>query len=161
MAAVTGFIQLDAIDSAPIITEDFSPEFMQWVWVLIDSLNENINDIENALNFLTAPNLALQTETVTLTSGSPTFSVVNGALYAVGDSVIGTGIPAGTNVLTIAGNVITLDINATASGAQAVTFIPTQGVTIGNGILFYDTTNNEYVGMQSGALVKFTTTAYP
>ncbi len=30
-----------------------------------------------------------------------------------------------------------------------------------NGILLYDTTNNVYVGMQAGALVKFTTTAYP
>lgn len=30
-----------------------------------------------------------------------------------------------------------------------------------NGVFLYDTTNNEYVGMQSGALVKFTTAAYP
>ena len=30
-----------------------------------------------------------------------------------------------------------------------------------NGVLLYDTTNNEYVGVQSNALVKFTTTAYP
>lgn len=30
-----------------------------------------------------------------------------------------------------------------------------------NGILLYDTTNDEYVGMQAGALVKFTTTSYP
>lgn len=33
--------------------------------------------------------------------------------------------------------------------------------TLSNGILLYDTTNDEYVGMQAGALVKFTTTAYP
>lgn len=32
---------------------------------------------------------------------------------------------------------------------------------LSNGILIYDTTNNVYVGMQSGALVKFTTTPYP
>lgn len=30
-----------------------------------------------------------------------------------------------------------------------------------NGVLLYDTTNHEYVGMQAGTLVKFTTTPYP
>lgn len=30
-----------------------------------------------------------------------------------------------------------------------------------NGVLLYDTTNNVYVGMQSGALVQFTTASYP
>jgi hypothetical protein len=33
--------------------------------------------------------------------------------------------------------------------------------TILNGMILYDIDLNEYVGMQSGALVKFTTTAYP
>lgn len=32
---------------------------------------------------------------------------------------------------------------------------------LGNGILLYDNTNNVYVGMESGSLVKFTTTSYP
>lgn len=32
---------------------------------------------------------------------------------------------------------------------------------LSNGILLYDSTNNVYVGMQSGSLVKFTTAAYP
>jgi altronate dehydratase len=44
--------------------------------------------------------------------------------------------------------------------AAEITAMFTAG-TIGNGVILYDTTNNEYVGMQSGALVKFTTTAYP
>lgn len=30
-----------------------------------------------------------------------------------------------------------------------------------DGTVIYDSTNNVYVGQQSGALVKFTTTAYP
>ena len=30
-----------------------------------------------------------------------------------------------------------------------------------NGVLLYDTTHNEYVGVQSGVLVKFTTAAWP
>jgi hypothetical protein len=33
--------------------------------------------------------------------------------------------------------------------------------TLLNGVLLYDSDLNEYVGMQSGALVKFTTSAYP
>ena len=32
---------------------------------------------------------------------------------------------------------------------------------LSNGVLLYDTTNDLYVGMQSGSLVKFTTTPYP
>ena len=152
---------LDRIDSAPIMNVDFDPQFLQWLWVLVDSLNEDINDIQNAFNFLTALNVALLTESVTLTSGSPSFTVTNGALYSVGDNVIGNGIPAASNIKTIVGNSITIDNNATINGASTLTFIPIQGAAVSNGILLYDTTTNVYVGMQNGALVKFTTTAYP
>jgi len=93
---------LDRIDSAPIINGDFDPQFLQWVWVLVDALNENINDIQNAFNLLTA-------------------------------------------------------MNYTAADIAAMN---TAGL-LGNGVLVYDTTNNVYVGMQNGALVTFTTTAYP
>ena len=152
---------LDRIDSAPIVDGDFDPQFLQWLWVLIDTLNETIGDIQNAFNYLTANNLALLTETVTLTSGSPSFTVADGSLYHVGDNVIGNGIPANTNILSIASNTITVDANATINGASALTFIPTHDVGVTNGILLYDKTNNVYVGMQNGALVKFTTSAYP
>lgn len=153
-------IFLDRIDAAPILEDDFSFAFRAWCGVLVDSLNEVINDVQNGFNFLTAPNLAMLTETVTLTSGSPSFAVADGTIYNVGDSVIGTGIPANTNVYTIVANTVTLTANATVTGAQSLTFIPIQG-DIGNGVLLYDTTNNVYVGMQNGALVKFTTTSYP
>jgi hypothetical protein len=93
---------LDRIDSAPIANSEFDPQFLQWIWVLVDSLNEDLGDIENALNFLTAQNLS---------------ATDISSMFAAGDFT--------------------------------------------NGILLYDTTNNEYVGMQSGALVKFTTTSYP
>lgn len=93
---------LDRIDSAPIVNQDFDPQFLQWLWVLIDTLNEIINDVEGSFNFLTPQNLTA--------------------------TQIATGFASGD---------------------------------FGDGILLYDTTNNEYVGMQSGALVKFTTTAYP
>lgn len=97
---------LDRIDSAPIANSEFDAQFLQWLWVLVDSLNENFRDLDNNINgilqFLTAP--------------SYTASQIS-TMFTAGDFT--------------------------------------------NGILLYDTTNNEYVGMQSGSLVKFTTTAYP
>ena len=93
---------LDRIDSVPIINGDYDPQFFQWLWVLVDSLNENINDIQNAFNFLTA-----------MSYTAAQIATINGA-----------------------------------------------GL-LNNGVLLYDTTNNVYVGKQNGALVKFTTTAYP
>jgi len=95
-------IFLDRIDAAPLNSEKFSFEFNSWVSVLVDSLNENLSDIQNTIN-----------------------------LFG-GQSYTATEI----NDLFVAGTLV-------------------------NGIFLYDTTNNVYVGMQSGALVKFTTTPYP
>lgn len=97
-------IFLDRIDAAPIVNSDFDAQFLQWLWVLVDALNENINDIQNAFNLLTAMSYTA------------------------------------------------VEINAME------TAIPSQ---LGDGVLLYDTTNNVYVGKQSGALVQFTTIAYP
>ncbi len=63
-----------------------------------------------------------QNETVTLTAASPSFTVVNGLLYSVGDLVSGGGIPPLTNILSIVGNTITLTHNATINGASILTF---------------------------------------
>lgn len=58
-------IFLDRIDSAPIINSDMDAQFLQWVWVLVDSLNENISDIQNAFNLLAAsPYTATQIATM-------------------------------------------------------------------------------------------------
>jgi hypothetical protein len=154
-------LSLDRIDAAPIAdNKEFDPEFRQWIWTLIDTLNELIIDVENALNALTANNLALLSETVTLSIGSPSFTVADGTLYNVGNPVIGSGIPANATILSIVANTVTLTANATSNGSSVLTFVPVQS-TITNGILFYDTTENKYVGMISGALVQFTTTSYP
>lgn len=49
-------IFLDRIDSVPIASnKEFDPQFLQWLWVLVDALNENIGDIQDAFNLLTAP----------------------------------------------------------------------------------------------------------
>lgn len=95
-------VTLDKIDSAPIANSNLDHNFLQWIWVLVDSLNENISDIETAFNLLTA-NGYTQTEITDMQSAGQ----------------------------------------------------------LSDGVILYDTINNEYVGRQSGSLVKFTTTAYP
>ncbi len=96
-------IFLDRIDAVPIASNtEFDPQFLQWLWVLVDSLNENISDIQNAFNLLTAMSYT-QTQ---------------------------------------------------------ITDMNTAG-QLSDGVILYDTTNNLYVGRQSGSLVKFTTAAYP
>lgn len=48
-------IFLDRIDSVPIANnKEFDPQFLQWLWVLVDALNENWRDIQGAFNLLTA-----------------------------------------------------------------------------------------------------------
>lgn len=61
-------------------------------------------------------------EVVALTTGLATFTSTNGSLYNVGDLVAGTGIPSGTSILSIAGNVITLSANATTTGNSNLIF---------------------------------------
>lgn len=72
--------------------------------------------------------VSTQQETCTLTAVSPSFNVVDGTLYSVGDGVSGGGIPLGAKILTIVGNVVTMTLNATITGASVLTFsheIPT------------------------------------
>lgn len=95
-------IFLDRIDAVPLSSEDFSFQYSSWVSIFVDTLNENLGDIETAFNLLTAPNYS----------------------------------------------------------AVQINDMFTDG-TIVNGMILYDTDNNVYVGMQNGALVKFTTGAYP
>ena len=51
-------LQLDKIDSAPILGNDMPAEFLQWIWVLIDSLNENIDDLELTVSSLDVSTMA-------------------------------------------------------------------------------------------------------
>jgi hypothetical protein len=63
-----------------------------------------------------------QQEIVTLTAVSPVFTVANGAIYAVGDGVSGTGIIPMTTIISIVGNTVTISSNATITGASNLTF---------------------------------------
>lgn len=47
-------IFLEKIDAAPVANSDFETPFLQWLWVLVDTLNEDIDDIQAALTLLTA-----------------------------------------------------------------------------------------------------------
>jgi hypothetical protein len=45
---------LDRIDASPIASNTFDPHFfLQWLWILVDSLNESLANIENAFNIFT------------------------------------------------------------------------------------------------------------
>lgn len=97
-------IFLDRIDAAPVIGNEFNYPFATWLAVLVNSLNENIQDIEGDFNLLMAQSY---------------------------------------------------------TAAQIVAMQTATPSQLFDGVLLYDSTNNEYVGRISGALVKFTTTAYP
>ncbi len=40
---------LDRVDSVPIIGIEMDTQFLQWHWVLVDTLNEDISDIQSAI----------------------------------------------------------------------------------------------------------------
>lgn len=63
-----------------------------------------------------------QQETCTLVAASPSFTVADGTIYSVGDSISGGGIPLGAKILTIVVNVVTMTLNATINGASVLTF---------------------------------------
>jgi len=63
-----------------------------------------------------------QSEYVAITTGSNTFTVVNGTIYRVGDAVTGSGIPASTTITAIDNNTITISNLATLTGTYQLTF---------------------------------------
>lgn len=71
----------------------------------------------------TMSKIGVFTDSLTLTSGSPTATLAAAnPLIAAGQSVSGTGIPSGTTVVSVVTTTVTLSQNASASGAQTVTF---------------------------------------
>jgi hypothetical protein len=45
---------LERVDAAPLSNTDFSFEFMQWLSVLVDQMNEVLATVQDNLNFNTA-----------------------------------------------------------------------------------------------------------
>jgi len=106
-----------------------------------------------------------KTESVSLTSGVATFTVVSSAQYYAGMAITGTGIPASTTILSIAGNTITMSANASATQTSTVTFyawgagdgsttfnVPNlqDYVTAGSGGTLFGAANNA-AGLKGGA----------
>lgn len=103
---INGPLFLDRIDSVPLDDEKFSESYNNWSAVMVDTLNEDLGDIQNQFN--------------------------------------GVGIPYGPTRLT---------------QAQIIAMAP----TLPDSVLLYCTDHVPpcYVGKISGALVQFTTTAFP
>lgn len=86
------------------------------------------------INGVTMSQIGIFTDTATLTSGNST--VVLGAtnyLIGAGQTVTGTGIPAGTTVVSVSTTNVVLSNNATASGAQTLTF--NNNVSVSGGVV--------------------------
>lgn len=60
------------------------------------------------------------TTTVTNTSGQPTLTVTAGVIPRVGDTVTGTGVPADTRIISVAGSAVTMSTNSTANVASVM-----------------------------------------
>lgn len=61
-------------------------------------------------------------EVVNLISGSPSFIVNNSDLYFIGDIVNGNGVPLNSIIVSIVGNLITLNNDLTFNGQSRLTF---------------------------------------
>jgi hypothetical protein len=68
-------------------------------------------------------NTTTTTEVVTLTTGLPTFTVVDGTIYFPGDVVSGNGVPINTTILSVVGNIVTLTHNSVFTGPSTLTFL--------------------------------------
>jgi hypothetical protein len=76
------------------------------------------------------PTDTIMREIVILTTMSPSFTVADGTLYNPGEQVSGNGIPANSFILSIDGNLVTLNNSATITGSSTLQFI--QPITIPN-----------------------------
>ena len=111
---------LDRVDSAPIQNSKFDMEFTQWLGVLVETLNEDIIDIQNSILSRTAvvgitQNVDVNSVYIPTNVALTTFQLPN--LAAVGTQVVIAGQGAGGwSLLTAAGQTIELaDTGSTAN----------------------------------------------
>jgi hypothetical protein len=84
----------------------------------IDQTIDTVRFVDN--NY---PTDTTMSEIVQLTTSSPSFSVADGTLYNIGEQVTGNGIPALSVIISIDGNLVTLNNDATITGPSTLTFI--------------------------------------
>jgi len=91
---------------------------------IVDKTNAKTRGFANFAGSLTLfrPKFPTVTKTVTNTSGQPTLTLASaGSFVEAGMTVTGTGVPAGTTVLSVSGSTITMSANSTA-GVTSATF---------------------------------------
>lgn len=113
-------VLLDRIDSAPIINSDFDAQFLQWLWVLIDSLNENLSDLQavvmstNVVS-LTTQDVEVNSRYIPTNVALTTFQLPDTASVGARVTIAGQG-AGGWILLTGAGQTIEIgDVGATAA----------------------------------------------
>jgi hypothetical protein len=115
---------LDKIDSVPALYSDFDEQFLQWLWVLVDSLNENINDIQNAImstSLVTAVTqlVEINSRYIPTNVALTAFQLPVNALEGVRVTIAGQG-AGGWILLTGLGQTIQVaDVGATATTSVA------------------------------------------
>jgi hypothetical protein len=86
------------------------------------------------INGTTMSQIGVFTDTATTSSGFPTVTLAaTNLLIGAGQSVTGTGIPAGTTVVSVSTTTVTLSQNATASGSVTLTF--NNNVAVSGGVV--------------------------
>lgn len=88
-------IILDRIDAVPLNSDDFSFEFKAWISVLSDSLNAIIQQLEDFINLLSAPEYT-SAQITTLNAATP--SLPNGIILYDTDLNVYVGKEAGVLV---------------------------------------------------------------
>jgi hypothetical protein len=117
-------IFLDRIDAAPIINSNFDTQFLQWLWVLVDSLNESLNDIQNAIMSTdvvtdTAQEVEVNSLYIPTNVALTTFQLPDDALVGSRVTIAGNG-SGGWILLTGAGQTIEIgDVGLSASTSVA------------------------------------------
>lgn len=67
---------LERIDSIPALYSDFDMQILQWLWVLVDTLNTDLDLLQNSFNLLQAPSYSAAD--IALLNGSG--ALVNGVV---------------------------------------------------------------------------------
>ncbi len=119
---VGGTNEIACLDVMNMILNSYSSSGLLQPIAKTVSVNVNLG-IKNV--FFTDPGyttVTTRTEVVSLTTGSPAFNVIDGSVYFVGDLVSGVGIPAGSSILSVVGNLVTITANATVTNTSNLTF---------------------------------------
>jgi hypothetical protein len=89
------------------------------------TVSNNSANTASSVNFRQYGGIAPASRSGTLTSGSPTITgITNTTDLQVNMAIFGTGIPANARIISMVANTsITISVNATANGAQTLTFL--------------------------------------